>query len=226
MALIRDKPHGIATDDYTRHLAERWRLKEKLFSENYTRLEKDTFYLRQKLAVMVLRNGKCRSSCKQGISNLTRVAQTFPQVSVLSLHKTEDCFSEAESSEAPQDKSLTIADYYKQHWTFLESYLTLTSMEKDGSYCTPEESDDAEELALESAEKLFTSIHRSPPIGAIEMELCTKALAALASICDAKQRHSASLCAAATKFVRKALAAILASKPFQASKIVTSLSFF
>ncbi|KAM7294718.1 uncharacterized protein ISCGN_024224 [Ixodes scapularis] len=181
VALLRTKPEGVTTVDYIRHMAEQYRRHEEQLTDKCFQLEMNIFNLRQQLAVIELRN----------------VTKDVPPAELCSSTWKE------RSATTSGDKNHADSGHFRQHWIFLESFLTISSHETSQTTKS-----DTSHLVLESAQKLFSSIYRTHPIEDIEMDLCTKGLSSLAKICDTKHHVHDSLRSAAMDFVKRSIVEI------------------
>lgn len=181
VALLRTKPKDVTTVDYIRHMAERYRRHEEQLTDKCFQLEMNIFNLRQQLAVIELRN----------------VTKDVPPA--------ESCSStwKEQSATTGGDNNHAGSGHFRQHWIFLESFLTISSYEASQTTIR-----DTSHLVLESAQKLFSSIYQTHPIEDIEMDLCTKGLSSLAKICDTKHQVHDSLRSAAMDFVKRSIVEI------------------
>lgn len=117
----------------------------------------------------------------------------------------ESCSStwKEQSATTGGDNNHAGSGHFRQHWIFLESFLTISSYEASQTTIR-----DTSHLVLESAQKLFSSIYQTHPIEDIEMDLCTKGLSSLAKICDTKHQVHDSLRSAAMDFVKRSIVEI------------------
>ncbi|CAN7984752.1 unnamed protein product, partial [Ixodes pacificus] len=178
VALLQTKPEGITTVDYIRQMAEQYRRHEEQLTDRCFQLEMNIFNLRQQLAVIELRN----------------VTKDVPP---------GNSTWKEQSATTGGDKNHARSGHFRQHWIFLESFLTISSHEASQTTIS-----DTSQLVLESAQKLFSSIYQTHPIEDIEMDLCTKGLSSLAKICDTKHQVHDSLRSAAMDFVKRTIVEI------------------
>ncbi|KAK8766052.1 hypothetical protein V5799_007168 [Amblyomma americanum] len=191
MALIRAKPSGVSAGDYARKLAEDMHSSDGKILERCKSLENDILHLRQKVALISIRGG------------------IRPEPPAFRRILPETC---------PEGLSDS-AERISQHWTFLENYLSITS---NIALLGQSDNDaESEELLLCSVDNLLRTIREGAPLGHVEMDLCKKALLALAKLCDNRRCNARqSLHAAAMNFITESVHDIVVWKePFNYTQL-------